>query len=106
MSNRGSDNVSILLRNAGNTGFDSSVEFATGSGCFTVAVGDFNGDNRQDLVTANQLADVSVLMRACATATAADGTISGRVLDANGTPIDGVTVDLSGCGFLRDNHRQ
>ncbi|MDQ4121863.1 MAG: FG-GAP-like repeat-containing protein, partial [Acidobacteriota bacterium] len=59
-------NVSILLRNAANDGFDSRIDYAVGNQPASVAVGDFNGDNRQDIVTANSIgSNVSVLERAC-----------------------------------------
>jgi hypothetical protein len=46
--------VSVLLRNSSNTGFDPSINIATGSGyqsgygSGTIAVGDFNGDGKAD----------------------------------------------------------
>jgi hypothetical protein len=94
-ANFGGGNVSVLLGNA--TGFDSPVNFTTGSQAFTVAVGDFDSDNRQDLASSNRGADnISVLIRDCGGPTAADGAITGRILDVNGMPIGGVIVDLSG----------
>jgi hypothetical protein len=58
--------ASVLLRNAANTGFDPKVDFAVGANPWSVAVGDFNGDNRQDIVAANIYGrSVSVLLRNC-----------------------------------------
>ena len=45
-------NVSVLLGNGDGT-FQNAVNFAAGFGPHAVAVGDFNGDGRQDLATAN-----------------------------------------------------
>ena len=36
------------------TGFSQPVSFSTGSGAVAVAVGDFNGDGKPDLVTGNR----------------------------------------------------
>ncbi len=49
-ANTNINSVSILLRNAANTGFDPAVNLSTSFGPRTVAVGDFNGDGKQDLV--------------------------------------------------------
>jgi hypothetical protein len=55
--------VSVLLGNGDGT-FQAPVEFATGQYPFAVAVGDFNGDGKLDLVTtsADSLLTVSVLL--------------------------------------------
>ena len=63
---------------AGN--FGAPINFSTGGGSnnpVSIAVGDFNGDGRQDLVTAsNNSANVSILLRNCA-----------PVLDASKSPM-------------------
>ena len=93
-ANFGSGNVSVLLGNG--SGFNSPINFTSGAQAFTIAVGDFNGDNRQDLATADRAAaQISVLIRDCSGPTAANGTISGLITDGNGSPIGGVTIDLS-----------
>src|SRR6266404_2030706 len=51
---------SILLSNADGT-FQAAQNFATGAGPVSLAVGDFNGDGKLDLVTANA-GDVSMLL--------------------------------------------
>ena len=53
-SANGSVNVSVLLGD-GNGAFGSAISFGgAGSGSTSVAVGDFNGDGKQDLAAANQ----------------------------------------------------
>ena len=54
-------NVSILLGNGDGT-FQAAVNFAAGKNPSSIAVGDFNGDGRVDLVTANSDNTVSVLL--------------------------------------------
>jgi len=63
VTNYGSNTVSVLLRNAANTGFDV-VDVATGSNPFSISVGDFNGDGKTDLAVTNQSTNtISVLLR-------------------------------------------
>src|SRR5205085_736599 len=59
----GSSNVMVLLGD-GTGGFSPvGTPIATGSGPFSIAVGDFNGDGKQDLATANGgSGDVTVLL--------------------------------------------
>jgi Ca2+-binding RTX toxin-like protein len=57
-----SNNVSVLLGN-GSGNFDPAVNFAVGLGPLSVAIGDFNGDGKPDLATANRnTTTVSVLL--------------------------------------------
>jgi hypothetical protein len=54
--------LSILLGNGDGT-FQPHVDYATGTGPFSVAIGDFNGDGKLDLVTANNVdSTVSILL--------------------------------------------
>ena len=62
VANWGSDNVSVLL-GYGNGSFQDQITYSTGSGPFSVAVGDFNDDTRLDIVVANSDSDdVSVFL--------------------------------------------
>jgi hypothetical protein len=51
-SNPNGDNVSVLLGNGDGT-FGPAVTYRSGHTPFSVAIGDFNGDGRPDLATAN-----------------------------------------------------
>ena len=58
-----SNNVSILLGNGTGSFGTPATNFAVGSGPFSVAVGDFNGDTFLDIVTANtSSANISILL--------------------------------------------
>ena len=62
--NGSSNTVSVLLRNATNTGFDAKVDYITGINPFSVSVGDFNNDGKLDLAIGNANSNtVSVLLR-------------------------------------------
>jgi hypothetical protein len=52
VANGGSDNISILLGNGDGT-FQAAVDYGAGSNPSSVAVGDFNGDGKLDIVVAN-----------------------------------------------------
>ncbi len=59
VANAGSNNVSVLLGNGDGT-FQAAVNYPVGSR--SVAVGDFNADNKQDLVVTNNRNNVTVLL--------------------------------------------
>jgi parallel beta-helix repeat protein len=62
VANEGSDNVSILLGD-GLGSFAAAVNFALGDAPQSLAVGDFNGDGKQDLAAANETGgNVSILL--------------------------------------------
>ena len=84
-ANEGSNTVSIRLGN-GSGGFTSpaSPEVAVGSAPFSVAIGDFNGDGRQDFAAANFSSnDVSVRLGVCTptvvSATTGDSNSNGKI---------------------------
>ena len=102
-ANGGSSSVSVLLGNGtGSTGdgtFTAAASPATGSAPYSVAVGDFNGDGRQDLATANISAGtVSVLLGNGAGSTG-DGTFTAAASPATGSAPSSVAVgDFNGDG--------
>jgi hypothetical protein len=61
VANYETENVSILLGNGDGT-FGAAVNYPIGSNLFGLAVGDFNGDGKADLVTGNGNFTVSILL--------------------------------------------
>jgi hypothetical protein len=55
ITNEGSNNVSVYRNTSsvGTIGFDSKVDFTTGTAPVAVAIGDINGDGKPDLTVAN-----------------------------------------------------
>ena len=75
----GGDSVSVLL-GVGDGTFAAAVDYATGDSPYSVAIGDFNSDGKQDLVTANGGSDtLSVLLGN------GDGTFAAKVDYTAGT---------------------
>ena len=63
VANSVSDNVSILLGNGTGSFGTPATNFAVGTGPFSVAVGDFDGDTDLDLAVANGVSNnVSILL--------------------------------------------
>ena len=91
----GGGNVGILLGNGDGT-FQSPVDYPTGNGPNMVAVGDFNGDDKPDLVVVNGTdSTVSVLLAN------GDGTFRSRVMDfttGGGTLQQVAVADFNGDG--------
>lgn len=63
-ANFNSGNVSVLRNTStlGTISFATKIDYATGSGCSSVAIGDIDGDGKTDLVSANNYSkNISVL---------------------------------------------
>ena len=69
MANTGTNFVSMFLGD-GNGGFGPATILGVGPNPYSAVVGDFNGDGKQDIATANNdfpnPGSVSILMRDCA----------------------------------------
>ena len=79
-----------VLLGTGTGAFGAATNFAAGSFPASVAVGDFNGDGRPDLVVANGGSnDVVVLLNACGFTGMATSSLSGSVaFQGRGAPGD------------------
>jgi len=122
-ANFSSQNVSVLL-NAGGGSFSASTHFAVGPANlfvqpFSVAVGDFNGDEAPDLATANWISDnVSVLLNEpnhaptvavaaggkCLSDTSAQGEINLIVGDDGGAENLNLSATSSNTELVPDNN--
>jgi hypothetical protein len=93
--NGGTSSVSILLGKGDGT-FETAANYGTGTNPVSVAVGDFNGDGKLDLATANITTNnVSVLLGN------GDGTFQAAVNFDTGTTADWAAVgDFNGDGKL------
>jgi hypothetical protein len=93
----GNNTISVLLGNGTGT-FPTHVQYAVPGNPYAIIHGDFNGDGKQDLATADQYSSqVSVLLGN------GDGTFGGHVEyagAAGGAPVALATADLNGDGKL------
>ena len=103
IANTASGTVSVLLGNGtggiGDGTFTAAASPATGSGPQSVAVGDFNGDGRQDLATANAGASTVSVLLGNGTGSIGDGTFTAAASPATGSSPQSVVVgDFNGDG--------
>jgi hypothetical protein len=85
VADAGSYDILVLLGNGDGT-FQTARNFAAGNGPYSVAVGDFNRDGRQDLAVAIYPDNVSVLLGN------GDGTFQGAQIFGAGTFPSSVAV--------------
>ncbi len=104
VANAGSANVSVLLNTtapgAATPSFAAKQDFASGTAPDFVTVGDLNGDGKLDLVVANGLSTVSVLLNTTAQCGAAPGFTPKEDFATGSTPSSGTVGDLNGDGKL------
>ncbi len=97
--NQGTSMVSVLRNtcNVGEISFAAKTDFTTGSSPFRVLAGDFDGDGKPDLATANvSTSSVSVLRN---TSTSGTVSFSAKVDYATADPVYGLGIgDLDGDG--------
>jgi trimeric autotransporter adhesin len=100
-------NTISIIRNTVTFGITSSsfapkVDFAAGTHPYSVAVGDIDGDNQQDIVTANQgSASVSIFRNTAATGSITTASLAAKVDFATGSnPYYVALGDVDGDGKL------
>jgi hypothetical protein len=103
VANKGSNTVSVLLNTtaAGATtpSFAIQQTFATGGAPESVAVADFNGDGRPDLVVANEAADtVSVLLNTTAPGASTPSFAPQQTFATGSAPFSVAVADFNGDG--------
>ena len=86
-------NIAVLLGD-GAGGFGSPVNFAAERTARRIIAGDLNGDAKLDIITANQLNNLTVALNTCSNTPPTTFTISGAVTNGNGQGIADVTMIL------------
>jgi len=96
-ANYGSGNISIRLgNNAGGFVPAATPEVSADTQPQAVAIGDFNGDGRQDFAAVNNgAASASIRLGSCSVLSAAGVTVAGRVRTATGEGIRNARVSMT-----------
>jgi hypothetical protein len=97
------DSASILLNTtptgAATPTFSPQVEFPTGNGPISVSIGDFNGDGKPDLATANQTSNnASILLNTTATGAATPTFATNVDFPTGNRPVSVSIGDINGDG--------
>jgi len=102
VANGGSNTVSVLLNTTApgaTQSFAAKVDFATGSGPRSIAVGDLNGDGKPDLAVANEgTSTVSVLLNTTAPGATTPSFAAKVDLGTSSEPVSIAVGDLNGDG--------
>ncbi len=103
LANLDSNTVSILLNttptNATIPTFATNVDFPTGNGPISVSIGDFNGDGKPDLATANQTSNTaSILLNTTATGAATPTFATNVDFPTGNRPVSVSIGDINGDG--------
>jgi uncharacterized repeat protein (TIGR01451 family) len=95
VTNENSNNLAILL-GTGTGSFAAASNYSVGSTPFSLATGDFNNDGKKDFAVAKFFTNTVVILLNTCTPTAADGSVGGTITTAEGIPVSGVVVQLTG----------
>ena len=103
LANLNSNTASILLNttptNATIPTFATNVDFPTGNGPISVSIGDFNGDGKPDLATANQTSNnASILLNTTATGAATPTFATNVDFPTGNRPVSVSIGDINGDG--------
>ncbi|HXD83736.1 MAG TPA: FG-GAP-like repeat-containing protein [Rudaea sp.] len=105
VANDSDNTVSVLLNatapGAGTPTFAAKQTYAAGSGPFSVAAADMNGDGKPDMVVANVNGNtVSVLLNTTAPPTAPPNFATQQTFAAGSSPLSVIAADVNGDGKL------